>query len=168
MDMPFSKLQKTSGNEHLFCEVSESEADFLKKIYRPKDPKDAWGVGQFTLALDIICLGEAVYIPLSVASGKKPTGFIYQIEGTAEGAISSAQISCKGEDITQVTLGTLRYVKIPKGKKANFQMTFTIEGDYGKEYKVVVNKVNYKFDPSDARYKKLDTAIETKTLEFRK
>ena len=168
MDMPSAKARQTFGNEHLYGEVDGSEGDFLKKIYRPKDPKNAWGVGQFTLSLSITCLGEVLYIPLSVASGKKPTGFIYQIEGTAEGALSSAKISCKGEEITQVILGTLHYVKIPREKRANFRMTFTIEGDYGKEYKIVVNRVNYKLDPSDARYKKLDVAIETETLEFRK
>jgi hypothetical protein len=168
MDTPSAKARQTFGNEHLYGEVDGSEGDFLKKIYRPKDPKNAWGVGQFTLSLSITCLREVLYIPLSVASGKKPTGFIYQIEGTAEGSISSAKISCKGEEITQITLGTLRYVKISRGKRANFRMTFTIEGDYGKEYKIVVNQVNYKFDPGDARYKKFDVAIETAPLEFRK
>lgn len=37
----------------------------------------------------------------------------------------------------------------------------------GKEYKVIVMRINYKLDPSDARYKKFDTGIETKPLKFR-
>jgi hypothetical protein len=165
MDMVPGEAQKTLGNEHVFCKLNGSKAYFLKKIYRLRDAR---GQGQFNLSLNIIGLTETVYIPLSLASGKKPTGFIYQIEGTAEGAISTAKISCQGEGITQITLGTLRYVKIPRGKTANFEMIFHIEGDYGREYKIVINRINYKLTPSDARYKKLDVAFQTKTLEFRK
>lgn len=165
MDMPSGEAQKTLSNEHMYCKVGGSRAYFLKKIYRLKDAR---GQGQFNLSLDISGLQDGVYIPLSLASGKKPTGFVYQIEGTAEGALATAKISCRGEGITQITLGTLRYAKIPAGKTAHFEMVFYIEGDYGKEYKVVINRINYKLEPSDARYKKIDAALETKTLEFRK
>lgn len=165
MDMPPGEAPKSLGDGHIYCITGGSQAYFLKKIYRLKDAR---GQGQFDLSLDVTCLQEAVYIPLSLASGKKSTGFIYQIEGTAEGAISTADIVCHGEGVTQITLGTLRYVKIPTGKTADFRFTFLIEGDYGKEYKIVINRINYKLDPRDARYKKFDVAFETKTLEFRK
>lgn len=154
----------STGNGHIFFKVKESRAHFEKKRGADKRPI---GVGQFVLNLDIIALQEAVYIPLSVASGKKPTGFVYQIEGTAVGDISTANISCRGEGITKVTLGTLLYAKIPTGKTANFQIVVNIKGGLSKEYKVVINRINYKLDPSAARYKKLDVAIDTKTLKFR-
>ena len=163
MEAPPEEAQGTVGNEHLYCEVKGSEAYFLKRTYRSGE---AHGQAQFHLSIDIIGLIEAVYIPHSLASGKKPTGFIYQIEGTGEAAIVAAKISCQGDGVTQITLGTLRYIKIPRGKTARILMVFDIEGGSGREYKIVVNRINYKLDPSDARYKKIDAAMETSTLKM--
>jgi hypothetical protein len=153
----------SAGDEHLYCKLQESQARF-KRIHNPEE--NDTGLGEFFLLLDIIALQETVYVPLSIASGKKPTGFVYQIEGTAEGDISTTDISCRGEEVTEITLGTLLYTKIPQGKTATFRILVEMKGNPGKEYKIVINKINYKLDPSDARYKKFDTAIGTKVLKF--
>lgn len=153
-----------TGNEHIFFKVKESQTHFTKA---KDEDGHTIGRGQFLLQVDVMALQGTVYIPMSIASGKKPTGFVYQIEGTAEGAISTAQVSCKGEGITQVTLGTLVYAKIPQGKTANFRLVVHIKGSVNKVFKVVINRINYKLDPSDARYKKFDADIGTKELKFK-
>lgn len=93
-------------------------------------------------------------------------GFIYQIEGTAEGEIDTTEISCRGKGVSQITLGTLLFAKISSGHTANFRAHIKIWGGISKEYKVVINQISYKLDPSDARYKKLDVEIGTKTVKF--
>lgn len=152
------------GDGHVFAEVKKSEVQF-KKI-RGKEGKD-FGYGAYFLLLEVIALQETLYIPLSLASSKKPTGFVYEIEGTAAGTIDSAEVTSRGAGITTVVLGTLMYAKIPQGASANFRILVTIKGRIGKEYKVVLNRVNYKLDPSDARYKKCDINFDTKSLKFR-
>lgn len=119
---------------------------------------------EFFTILDITATAGDVYIPVSIASGKKPTGFIYQIEGTAEGVISTTNISCDGDGIAQVTLGTIRYCKIPAGKTGVFRILIEIRGETGEEYVILINRINYKHDPTDARYEKLVTNISTKKL----
>lgn len=153
------------GDGHLFVEVKELKAFFEKG--RTSEGKTI-GRGQFNFLLHITALQGAVYIPTSLASGKKPTGFVYQIEGQAPGFISTADISAKGEGVSQVTLGTLVYTKVPQGKVAAIKMVVMIEGSVNKEYGVVINRINYKLDPSDARYKKFDVDIASKPLKFKR
>lgn len=152
------------GNGHVFFKIKESRASFEKT--RTPEGRSV-GHGQFFLLLDVIALQDTLYIPTSLASGKKPTGFVYQIEGTAEGLISETDISCKGEGISQVTLGTLVYTKIPQGKTATFRIVVDMQGSVNKVYRVVFNRINYKLNPSDARYKKLDVEIASKPLTFK-
>ncbi len=125
------------------------------------------GAGEFFLLVDITAVSEAIYIPLSIASGKKPTGFVYQIEGTGEGIISTTTISVKGDGVTQVTLGTILYAKIPAGKTATFRILVEMRGQLGKAYSIVINRIQYKFDANEARYQKTPQEIKTKTLKFR-
>ena len=124
-------------------------------------------MGEFFQKLDISAVGGDVYIPVSIASGKKTTGFIYQIEGTAKGAISTTTIECDGEGITQITLGTIVYSKIPVGKTATFRILIVTKGQMKKEYRVVINQINYKLDPGDARYVKEQVQIGTKFVQFK-
>lgn len=149
---------------HIYLEVKESRAHFQKK--HDAEGKSV-GHGQFFLIITAIALQGEVYIPTTIASGKKPTGFVYQIEGTAEGRIDTTEITCKGEGVSQVTLGTLVYTKIPQGKTAAFRIVIDMQGKLNKVYSVVINRINYKLAPSDARYKKLDVAIASKPLEFK-
>lgn len=151
------------GDELVGIKVEKSQARF-KRIKVPGE-KDI-GHGEFFLLLNITALKEDVYIPLSIASGKKVTGFIYHIEGTAVGEIYTTTLSARGDGVTKITLGTLLYTKIPAGKTAEFRMLIEIRGGTSKEYKVVINRINYKLDPSDARYKKLDLLIDSKSLKF--
>lgn len=153
-----------SGDGHIFFKVTDSGAHFKKM--RDPDGKPI-GHGQFFLLLDIIALQETVYIPLSLASSKKPTGFVYQIEGTATGVISGTEVICQGEGITKVSLGTLLYAKVPRGSTAHIRTRVKIRGQLGKEYRVVINRINYKLDPNDVRYKRFDVEIATNTLPFR-
>lgn len=166
MNTPLSKTEAgPSGDGHIFFKIKESKAFFVKE--RDTEGK-AGSHGQFTLHLDIIALQQTIYIPTSLASGKKPTGFVYQIEGTTPGQISTTEVSCKGDGITQITLGTLVYTKIPQGKTATFRIYVDMKGSLNKTYKILINRINYKLDPSDARYKRFDANIETKPLTFKK
>lgn len=165
MRSKISKKTKTAdaGDEFISIKVQKSQARF-RRIKVPGE--DDIGHGEFFLLLDITAASETVYIPISVASGKKVVGFIYHIEGTAKGEIYTTDISCKGDGITKITLGTLLYAKIPAGKTASFRIYIQMRGKTSKEYKVAINQINYKLDPSDARYKKLELEVGTKSVKF--
>lgn len=136
-----------------------------RKIPVPEKPDPV--LGKFWFDVDVSAGPRDVYVPLSVASGKKPTGFVYQIEGTTEGTISTTDISCEGDGITQVTLGTLLYAKIPALMTASFRIRIEMRGRLGKSYRVVLRQINFKLDPGDARYQKLPQDISGKMLKFR-
>lgn len=122
--------------------------------------------GKFWFEIDITAVTKDIYLPFSIASGKKPTGFVYQIEGTAEGSIVTTDISYKGDGVTQITMGTLVYCKIPVGMTAAFKIRVEVRGQLGKAYRVVIRQINYKFDPGDARYQKDAQDIHTKMEKF--
>ncbi|MFM2374344.1 MAG: hypothetical protein RLZZ234_339 [Candidatus Parcubacteria bacterium] len=132
------------------------------RVKNPNGPDSA--VAEFFLLVDITPTSSTIYIPLSIASGKKPTGFVYQIEGTKQATIMGADISCKGSGVTQIALGTLRYAKIPKGTKATFRIHVEVAAFMHHTYHITLNRINYKHDPSDARYKHYDEGIESGTL----
>jgi hypothetical protein len=151
-----------TGDTSLVVRLEKKQERF-KRIRLPGPDQ---GVGEFFLLLTITALKEDVYIPLSIASGKKPTGFVYQIEGTGQGTISTTDISASGDGVTQITLGTLLYAKIPRGKTATFRILVEMKGIAGKSYAVVINQISYKHAPTDARYQKFLTDIRTDTLKF--
>lgn len=159
-----SKSKKVDiGDDFISIKVEKSQATFKRiKVSGERDI----GHGEFFLLLNITALKEDVYIPLSIASGKKTTGFMYHIEGTAEGDIYTTTLTGRGKGITKITLGTLLYTKIPAGKTAEFRMLIEVRGSTSKEFKVVINRANYKLDPTDARYKRLDVEIDSKLLKF--
>lgn len=164
-----AKQERNKGSqEHvgvsIKVHVRKRQARF-KRIRVPQGPDV--GVGEFFLLVEVTAVKETVYIPTSIASGKKPTGFVYQIEGTAEGTIVTTNISCNGAGVTQVTLGTILYCKIPAGKTAIFRVLVSMRGGAGKEYKVVINRIHYKHTPSDARYQKFTEEINSSILKFR-
>lgn len=121
-------------------------------------------IGKFYIEVDITAKQETVFIPLSVASGKKVAGFMYQIEGTAEGKVATADVVVRGEGVTQVTLGTLLYAKIQTGKTASFQIRATTRGKFGKEYKIVFTRINYKLNLTDARYQQYLKEIHSESV----
>lgn len=142
--------------------VQKSQAR-LRKRERSQNRK--MGIGEFFLLIDITANDTDVYIPLSIASGKKPAGFVYQIEGTRAQGIAGARVSYEGNGISEVTVGTLLYCKIPRGKVATFRLLIDIEATLGGEYKVGISRIHYKHSPSDARYEKFTDTLYTKTLK---
>jgi len=143
--------------------LKKSQGRF-KRIRDPKGPDHA--IGYFTLHIDIAAKEKDLYIPVSIASGKKPAGFVYQIEGSAIGKIVTTSIASRGTNVTQITSGTIIYSKIPAGQTATFNIQIEIKGSVGKIYQIIINTINYKFDPSDARYQKYETPIKTRPLRF--
>jgi hypothetical protein len=153
-----------NADQYIAVRVQKAQTRFT----RIKNPKGAdTGTGLFFMIVDITAHTEAVFVPLTIASGKKVTGFIYQVEGTATGALSTTDIAVRGEGVTQVVLGTLLYSKIPKGSTASFRIQVAIKGKVGKEYSVFIHQINYKLNPADARYKKYTGGVRTPVLKFK-
>lgn len=156
-------MTTTPETNPLLIKVRDTK-ESIRRTRNPDGPDPV--MGKFWFDIDITAVTRDIYLPLSIASGKKPTGFVYQIEGTALGSILTTDISYKGEGVTQVTLGTLVYCKIPVGKTAAFHVRIEMKGNLGKEYRVVIRQVNYKFDPGDARYQKSPQEIRSKMIKF--
>lgn len=157
-------MNQTTAPEAFKTRVRKSQSRF-KKINNPDGPDT--GVGEFFMQIDVTALTGAVHIPLSIASGKKPTGFVYQIEGTATGMISTASVSCKGEGVTQITFGTIRYAKIPTGKTAAFRILIEMRGRMQNAYSVTITTINYKHDQNATRYKKFEKGLHSAALRMK-
>ncbi len=123
-------------------------------------------LGKFFLEIVITAKQETVYVPISAASGKKTAGFMYQIEGTAAGSIVGTEIKVRGEGVSQVTLGTLIFAKVPGGSSARFQIQATIKGDAGKAYKIVITRINYKLELSEVRYEQYLKEIHSDSIKL--
>jgi hypothetical protein len=122
--------------------------------------------GNYALFIDVTATKETVFLPVSVASGRKSTGFIYYIEGNKV-VSSAAQITVKGDGITMVAAGTIPYCKIPAGRTAHFRIFAEIDSKLPKQYRLVVSRINYKLNPNDPRYKRLITEISTNFVKDR-
>jgi len=136
-------------DDNIEVKVKINQANFER--IRTKDQPDK-GIGKFFLQIDIKTKQGEVYIPISISSSKKPTGFVYQIEGTSAGTLKKAHVRCRGEGVTQVTVGTLLYAKIPAGKIGNFRIQAEINGKINNSYKIIITRINYKLSVSDTRY----------------
>ena len=137
-----TEANKLEGKDsYIEVKVKKNQARFQKVTNKGQEDK---ALGKFYIEINITAKQQAVYIPLSVASGKKVAGFMYQIEGTGEGQIDTTEIKAGGDGVEQVTLGTLLYAKIPTGKTALFQIQATIRGKFGKTYKniALINLIN--------------------------
>lgn len=157
-------VNTAAGKSEYIALKKQKSQSRLERIKKPGEPDRM--VGHFLLILDITAKKEELLIPLSIASGKKQTGFIYQIEGTGESSIVSAQVRCTGEGITQVTFGTIVYAKIPARKTVTCTVQVEIRGKAGKSYIMLINRLNYKFSMTDARYTKFNKEIPSTTLKF--
>jgi len=122
--------------------------------------------GSYVLFLDVTAHKETVFLPVSIASGRKSTGFIYYTEG-AKIVGSSAQITVSGEGITMVASGTIPYCKIPAGKTAHFKIFADVDVESARQYRFVISRINYKLNPNDARYKRFITEISTSLVKSR-
>ena len=136
-------------DDYITVKVKKDQARFERvKVEGTKDKV----LGNFFMAIDITSKKSDVFIPLSIASSQKPTGFMYQIEGTGEGSVSNAGVTVRGDGVTQVTVGTLNYARIPATKTATFRIQTTIKGKAGKTYKITITRINYKLAITDPRY----------------
>ena len=156
--------QKTKGSAASVIVKIQKSQSRSKKIDSQTDNKVSSGV--FLIKLDVTAIKEMVYVPLSISSSKKPTGFMYYIEGTGPSDIYRAGVTSRGDGITRITLGTITYIKIPAKKTASFRLMIETRGRIGKTYKIIVSRINYKSAPQDSRYIRLDKQISTKSVKF--
>lgn len=124
------------------------------------------GLGHYLMLIDVTAKKQTVFIPLSIASSKKATGLVYQIEGTADGAVATAKVSGRGEGVTKVTLGTIVYIKIPVGKTASLNVQVEIRGKMEKIYKFIIHRINYKLAVTDSRYNQYSKELVSDNLKF--
>jgi hypothetical protein len=158
------KANQLEGKDvNIDVKIKKNQARFQR--IRQKGVEDK-AIAKFYLEINVTAKQGEVYIPVSIASGKKPVGFMYQIEGTAPGSIITTNIKSRGEGVLQVTLGTLLYAKIPTGKTATFEIQAIIRGKFGKQYKIIFTRLNYKLSLSDARYQQYLKEIHSKTVSF--
>ena len=159
-----AEANKLKGKDaYIDVKVKKNQARFERIKQKGVEDK---AVGKFYIEFDVTAKQQVVYIPLSVASGKKVAGFMYQIEGTGEGKIATTDIISRGEGVSQVTIGTLLYAKIPSRGKASIQIRAMIRGKFGKVYKIVFTRINYKLNLTDARYEQYLKEIASDSVKF--
>ncbi len=159
------EANKMEGKDSFISvKVKNNQARFERVKQKGAEDK---AIGKFYLEVEISAKESDVFVPLSIASGKKTAGFMYQIEGTGLGSIVSANVKVRGDDVKQITLGTLLYAKIPAGKKALFEIRSTIKGNFGKSYKLVFARINYKLKIAEARYQQYLKEIHSDSVFFK-
>ena len=155
--------QVEGKDDYIAVKTLKDQARFERVTVEGEKDK---AIGRFFMIIEITAKKENVFIPLSIASGKKTTGFMYQIEGTGEGSIMNADVTVRGDGVTQITIGTILYAKVPPGTKALFRIQTSIRGKLGKTYKIVINRINYKLAVTDARYKQYIKEIPSDSVKF--
>lgn len=156
--------KKAEGiDDYIKVKVGKRQARF--KRIKQKGKEDRL-VGNFLIEVDITAKDSEVLIPLSIASGKKTAGFMYYIEGTAEGKIVTASVTCRGEGVMQIKQGTLVYAKIPPEKVAEFRILAEISGRVGQTYKIIINRLNYKLNLSETKYNQYLKPIASDSVKF--
>lgn len=160
----FHMKTPVSGDSGIVVKVRDLE-ESTRRIPDPLKPDQVHG--KFWFTIDITATAKEVYVPLSIASGKKPAGFMYQIEGTAPGSIKSTDISSRGDGVLQVMHGTILYAKIPAGKTATFKLRIEMRGVLNKTYGITLYQIQYKWSPADVRYQKLAQPIRSKMEKFK-
>lgn len=123
--------------------------------------------GEFFFLVSVQAGATDLYLPLSIASGKKPAGIVYEIEGTGDAALERAEISVQGKNVTQLLVGTITYATIPAGSSGIFRIVVHMRGEIGKEYRVILRRIHYKSDPTVVRYQKLEEPVVGKLVKFK-
>lgn len=164
LELELIEAKKREGiDEYVSIKVTKRNTRFIRtKIDGAPDK----AVGHFNTTIGITAKKSPVLVPLSIATGKAVTGFMYYIEGEREGSVVSASVTARGDGSTQVAVGTLTFLKIPAGKTAEFNTTIAVRGKVGKQYHVVISRINYKLALSDARYQQYLKPIMSKSLDF--
>lgn len=156
--------KQREGKDDYITVITKKDKSRFKRVSVEGEKDKAFG--QFLLIINITAKKDTVYVPVSVASSQKPTGFMYQIEGTAAGSVVSADVDVKGEGVTIVTIGTLVYATIPAGKTATFRLNITTRGQLTKIYKIIITRINYKLQLSDTRYQQYLKPIKSDAVTF--
>lgn len=158
------EAHKLEGKDsYIDVQVTKNQAHFEKRV---QNDNVVQTLGKFYIEIDITAKQGTIYIPLSIASGKKTAGFMYQIEGTAEGRIVTAEATVRGEKVSQVTLGTLLFAKIPVGHTASFQIRSVIRGQKGKVYTIVITRIHYKPELTQMRYLQYQKEIQSERVKL--
>lgn len=159
-----AKLKEaTSLDQSINVKIIKKQGRFKKIRQKGKPDKN---MGHFLIELDITAKTKDILIPISIASGKRTAGFMYYIEGTAEGSIVTAKVTVRGDAVTQIKLGTLTFAKIPAYSTASFRILIEINGKVGKTYKIVISRLNYKFALTEARYQQYLKPIISSSVKF--
>ncbi len=155
--------RKEGIDDNLTIKVKKNKANYSKtKRDGAKDTVE----GTFFILLTITAKANTIYVPISMASGKKQAGFMYQIEGTDTGAIGRASVDSRGEGVKEVTVGTIVYAMIPPKTTAEFRINVTIGGRVGQTYNIVINRINYKLSLDDTRYQQYLKPIVSDSVKF--
>lgn len=158
------QAHKLEGRDaYIEVKIKKNQARFQR--VKQKGVEDR-AVGTFYIEIAITSKQQEVFVPVSIASGKKTAGFMYQIEGTAPGSLLTADVTVRGDGVSQVTLGTLLFAKIPMGTTATFRIQSTIRGKFGKSYKIVFSRLNYKLYLPDLRYQQYLKEVHTESVVF--
>lgn len=153
--------KKEGKDDNIDVRVLKNQARF--KRVKQKGVEDK-AFGMFYIEVRITAKQADVYVPLSIASGKKTAGLMYQIEGEREGSIVTAEVRVQGEDVTQVKVGTLLFAKVPAGSSGVLELRITIRGSFGKAYRVIITRLNYKLQLADVRYQQYIKEISSRTV----
>lgn len=158
------KAKQVEGkDDYIDVKVQKKHARF--KRIKKKDASDV-ATGSFFLIVGITAKQGPVFVPVSIATGKKTAGFMYQIEGTAAGTVTATDLKVRGDGVSMVTVGTLLYVKIPTGATALFRIQVGIKGSFGKSYKVLITRINYKLDLNEHRYHQFLKVVNSDSVKF--
>ncbi len=155
--------EREGGDSSITVGIKKNQGRFER--VRHKESADT-AMGKYYLEIAVTAPHADVYIPISIASGKRVAGFMYQIEGTAASSLVSAQVEVRGEAVSQITLGTVRYAKIPQGKAALFRVQVVVRGKFGNKYTVVCTRINYKLDLNTLRYEQYLRSLRSETITF--
>jgi hypothetical protein len=156
--------KKEGKDAYIEVKVKKNQGRFERIKQKGKEDKEE---GRFYIELSITAKDADVYIPLSIASGKKTAGFMYQIEGSGEGGLLNAGVEVRGEGVTMVTVGTIIYAKVLAKKTGSFEIRAAIKGEKGKSYKLVFTRLNYKRNITDARYEQYLKEIHGEKVVFK-
>jgi hypothetical protein len=179
MQLLNSLLQQVQVLQQQMAALQENKEDGVKeetlrvipgKIYESYSKRFYPGIGgiregRYNISFQVIAGEDALYIPVSFGSGTT-TGFVYEIESSGK-ATTTSTITCKGAEIKTSTIGSLSFCKIPAGKTADVKVIAKIVGEQDEDYRIIINRINYKTDPNKLKYSAFKTNLSTGVVEFK-
>jgi hypothetical protein len=145
-----AEARKREGvDQYIEVRLKKKQARFVRIKRKEADDR---AIGKFYVEVAITAEQAPIFVPLSLASGKKTAGFMYHIEGGSAASILKTDIQVRGDGVSQITVGTLLFAKLPTGSTATFRIQVEIEGGFGKTYALTFTRVHYKLALADVRY----------------